>query len=69
MTKQELTAARLTLNYSRADLARELGVSRQHVSRMEHGKRAISKITELAVRYLLLRDGFSAASAQQPQED
>jgi transcriptional regulator with XRE-family HTH domain len=48
----ELLAIRRALGLSQVELARKLEISARAVSRYETGARRITKVLELAVRYL-----------------
>jgi transcriptional regulator with XRE-family HTH domain len=54
MKEAELRRARKRLGMTQADLADALGMQRNSVARMENGRQAIMRTTELAVKYLLL---------------
>ena len=55
MTASDLLAARRKLALTQQQLAAALGVTRQHVNRLERGVLGISKALAMAVT-LLLRD-------------
>lgn len=52
MNPEKLKLIRQSLKLTQAKLAKELGVTREHVLRMEKGIYPISKITELAMYWL-----------------
>jgi transcriptional regulator with XRE-family HTH domain len=54
MKEAELRRARKRLGMTQADLADAMGMQRNSVARMENGRQAIMRTTELAVKYLLL---------------
>jgi DNA-binding transcriptional regulator YiaG len=54
MKPAELMKIRKRLQINQSRLASELGVQRSTVSRWESGETAIPKVSELAIRYLVL---------------
>ncbi len=57
MTSDELRALRAQYQVSAAKLAEAIGISPEHLSRMENGKRAITTQMACAVKYKLPRIG------------
>lgn len=53
MTPSELKQTRQALNLTQAQLAAQLQVGRNTVARWEMGEVPISRVTELAIRYLV----------------
>lgn len=58
MTPMQLINARKQFGLSQKELAGLLGVSREHISRMENGHETISRLTECAVKYVLFDIGI-----------
>jgi len=56
MTGKELKRARLRLKMTQKELGEALGVHKNSVARMERGEFPIIRTTELAVKYLLLKE-------------
>jgi DNA-binding XRE family transcriptional regulator len=54
MTGQELKRARLALNMTQKGLGEALGLAKNHVALMERGEQPVRKVTELAIKYLLV---------------
>lgn len=55
MTPAELKDARLALGLNQAQLGNKLGFRQEHISRMENGKMAITRCTDLAIETLINR--------------
>jgi transcriptional regulator with XRE-family HTH domain len=51
---EDLKRARLKLGMTQKELGEALGVHRNWIARMERGEFSINRVTELAVKYLLL---------------
>jgi transcriptional regulator with XRE-family HTH domain len=54
MTGRELRRARLALNMTQKGLGEALGLAKNHVALMERDEQPIRRVTELAVKYLLV---------------
>ena len=54
MQGEELRRIRGLLNMTQRELSEALDVAKDTVARMERGEMAVQRVTELAVRYLLL---------------
>jgi len=57
MQGDELKAIRKGLGWTLARMAEQLGMSETYVGQMERGQKPIERRTELAVRYLALKEG------------
>lgn len=57
MTGAELRRARERLGLTQREMAEAIGWQRNSIARCERGERPISRVTELAVKYLLLTMG------------
>lgn len=55
MTGQELRLLRKRLHMTQLELAEALGMRKNSIARMERDERPVMQVTELAVRYLLVR--------------
>jgi transcriptional regulator with XRE-family HTH domain len=54
MNGADIRKARKRLIMTQAELAEALGIQRNSVARMEIGNRPVMRMTELAIKYLLL---------------
>ena len=54
VTRQQYRAVRLRLNYTQAELAAKLGITRETVSKRESGSEPITCEASLALRYELV---------------
>jgi DNA-binding XRE family transcriptional regulator len=55
MTGKGLRRMRKRLEMTQAELARALGMQRNSITLMEAGERPVVKVTELAVKFLLVK--------------
>ncbi len=54
MTGRELRQARLALDMTQKELGEALDLAKNHVAMMEREEQPVRRVTELAVRYLLV---------------
>lgn len=52
MTKDEFRAWRQRMGWTQRQAAEAFGFTAEHVSRMEHGTKAVQRVTELACKAL-----------------
>jgi DNA-binding XRE family transcriptional regulator len=59
MIASELKNSRKILGLSQEDLANKIGLTREFIGFMERNKNPIDIRTELSIKYLLLKSGYS----------
>ena len=68
MTKQEFKKLRKSIGYSQARLAKELGLYIRTISRYETGELEITRLAQLALRYVVEHSGGAPKpKAEKPQ--
>lgn len=60
MTGKQLTLARNLLGLNQTQLGERLGMNVSSINKMERGERRIRRATELAVKFLLVEEAWSA---------